>query len=651
MFFLEYFEFESMVRARVFHFLNKIAKRSFMLNRFHLKTRMLSSIFIVAVMAFGVTIGFVSIQTSRIVTRNTLASIQTMAKQQASEIKSDLDDAMNTARALSQIFSNFETIGAEERRQFISRQLETVLKKNAGFLAVWSCWEPNALDGMDHYFVNLDGTDATGRFIPHWSRSAGQITLKPLIDYDKPGAGNYYLIPKKAAAETLVDPYQADVSGRKAWITSMVVPIRNAKDAFVGVIGIDIDLSKFQKITEKFHPYDVGLSAVFANNGIIVAHPDPSRIGKQMRDTENDMTGSFLGRFADAINKGELFAFSNYSTVMKSDIYIVTTPMKVGASPSAWGFAIAVPMNRIMQEARSMTWQILGIGTVSVIAMMVVVFLIARSIILPLERISEGLSNGAEQVASASRQVSATSHSLADGSSQQAASIEETSSSLEEVASMTRQNASNAGQADSLMKEARQVVEKANASMRQMAVSMQDISRASDETSKIIKTIDEIAFQTNLLALNAAVEAARAGEAGAGFAVVADEVRNLAMRAADAARNTASLIAGTVKTVADGAGLVHTTNEAFQEVVSSTQKVDELLSEIAAASKEQAQGIEQVNNAVTEMDKITQQNAANAEHSASASEALNDQAEQLRNIVNELVRLVEGADSGSVFNS
>jgi methyl-accepting chemotaxis protein len=618
-----------------------------MFNRFHLKTRMLWSICMVAILAFGITIGFVSIQTSRMVTRYALTGAQAMAKQHASEIKSDLDDAMNTARTLSQIFSNFETIGAEERRQFINKQLETVLTKNAGFLAVWSCWEPNALDGMDHYFVNLDGTDATGRFIPRWSRSSGQISLKPLIDYDKPGAGDYYLVPKKADAETLVDPYLTDVAGQKTWITSLVVPIRNSKNVLVGVVGIDIELAKFQKMTENFHPYDVGVSAVFANNGVIVAHPNPSRIGKQMRDTENDMAGPFLSRFADAINKGELFAFSNYSTVMKSDVYIVTAPMKVGASPSAWGFAIGVPMKRIMQEAHSMTWQILGIGAVSIIAMMVVVFLIARSIILPLERISDGLSDGAEHVASASRQVSASSHSLAEGASQQAASIEETSSSLEEVSAMTRQNASHVGQADSLMKQARQVVEKANDSMRQMALSMQDISKASDETSKIIKTIDEIAFQTNLLALNAAVEAARAGEAGAGFAVVADEVRNLAMRAADAARNTATLIAGTVKTVTDGSDLVRITNEAFLEVVISTQKVDDLLSEIAAASKEQAQGIEQVNIAVTEMDKITQQNAANAEHSASASEALNAQAEQLRSIVNNLVRLVEGAHTDS----
>ena len=171
---------------------------------------------------------------------------------------------------------------------------------------------------------------------------------------------------------------------------------------------------------------------------------------------------------------------------------------------------------------------------------------------------------------------------------------------------------------------------------------MQEISKASEETSKIIKTIDEIAFQTNLLALNAAVEAARAGEAGAGFAVVADEVRNLAMRAADAAKNTAALIEGTVKKVSDGTALVKTTNDAFNEVAGSTAKVGELVGEIAAASSEQAQGIEQVNIAVTEMDKVTQQNAATAEESASASEELNAQAEEMKSFVADLAAMVGG---------
>jgi len=173
-------------------------------------------------------------------------------------------------------------------------------------------------------------------------------------------------------------------------------------------------------------------------------------------------------------------------------------------------------------------------------------------------------------------------------------------------------------------------------------LSMEDISKASEETSKIIKTIDEIAFQTNLLALNAAVEAARAGEAGAGFAVVADEVRNLAMRAASAAKDTAEMIDGTVKKVHEGVKIASTTSEAFTHVTESSKKVAQLVAEISEASKEQSEGISQVNIAITEMDSVVQRNAANSEESASAAEQMSAQAEQLKDFVDDLVLLVTG---------
>jgi methyl-accepting chemotaxis protein len=273
-------------------------------------------------------------------------------------------------------------------------------------------------------------------------------------------------------------------------------------------------------------------------------------------------------------------------------------------------------------------------------------FVISR----PIRRSIDGLNEGIRQMAAASGQVSDASQRLAEGASEQAAAIEESSSSLEEMSSMTKQNAAHAGRADHLMADTRQVVSTANTSMERLSASMIEISKASEETSKIIKTIDEIAFQTNLLALNAAVEAARAGEAGAGFAVVADEVRNLAMRAAEAAKTTANLIEGTVKKIKEGTGIVEKTSLEFAKVSDSTEKMSELVGEIAAASHEQAQGIEQINKAVSEMDKVVQQNAANAEESASASEEMNAQAKQMKVFVGELVTMAGGTANRAAPN-
>jgi methyl-accepting chemotaxis protein len=206
---------------------------------------------------------------------------------------------------------------------------------------------------------------------------------------------------------------------------------------------------------------------------------------------------------------------------------------------------------------------------------------------------------------------------LSESASEQAASLEETSASLDEMASMTRQTAENTAEANTLMNEAKQAIEKANASMVELTDSMQVIARSSEQTQHIVKSIDEIAFQTNLLALNAAVEAARAGEAGAGFAVVADEVRNLAMRATESAKNTSELIEDIVKKVKGGENLVHTTSGAFGKVTATSNKVLELTGEIAAASREQSEGINQVNKAVAEMNRVTQQNAASAQELSS----------------------------------
>jgi methyl-accepting chemotaxis protein len=318
-----------------------------------------------------------------------------------------------------------------------------------------------------------------------------------------------------------------------------------------------------------------------------------------------------------------------------------------------WGWIIGsgIYLDDVDREIGQVSYVVIGVCVLITLGGLGLAYFMAKSISRPIDRVVHGLMDGAGQVVSASSQVSSASQSLAEGASEQAAGIEETSSSIEELSSMTKQNADNAQQANTLMTETGKLIEEANASMKDLTKSMGEITRASEETGKIIKTIDEIAFQTNLLALNAAVEAARAGEAGAGFAVVADEVRNLAMRAAEAAKNTANLIEDTVRKVKAGSDVVGRTNEAFSKMATSSKKVSELVSEIAAASSEQAQGIEQINKAVAEMDKVVQKNAASAEESASAAEEMNAQAETMKGFVAELMNLVGGSNGNGVEKS
>ena len=300
-------------------------------------------------------------------------------------------------------------------------------------------------------------------------------------------------------------------------------------------------------------------------------------------------------------------------------------------------------LNYSQQSAASLGFasRVMIIGLISQILIgLVSGLLIIRSVTRALTKTAESLSQGALQVAAASGQVSSSSQSLAEGASEQAASLEEISSSVEELASMTKRNADSAQSGKVSSGQARAAAETGASEMEQMQTAMNAIQQSSNDISKIIKTIDEIAFQTNILALNAAVEAARAGEAGAGFAVVADEVRSLAQRSAVAAKETADKIDDATKRSAQGVEISSRVATGLQQILAKAREVDQLVGEIATASHEQSEGISQINMAISQMDKVTQSNAASAEETASAAEELNAQSEELRATSQELAALV-----------
>ncbi|MBN2211675.1 MAG: methyl-accepting chemotaxis protein [Sedimentisphaerales bacterium] len=272
---------------------------------------------------------------------------------------------------------------------------------------------------------------------------------------------------------------------------------------------------------------------------------------------------------------------------------------------------------------------------------------VSRTVVNPIRRATEVLDTVAKEIDMASTQMSSASQSLAGGTSQQASGLEETSSSLEEIAAMSKTNAENSEQANALARDARKAAEEGDAAMEQMTQAINAIRTSANETAKIIHVIDEIAFQTNLLALNAAVEAARAGEAGKGFAVVAQEVRTLAQRSAQAARDTAELIEQSVTNVKNGVDITTNVSQMLKDITDANRKVNSLIDEITAASHEQAQGVDQVNQAMDQMEKITQKNAANAEESAGIAEELNTQSSKMKTMVGNIVGLIGGSKTKS----
>ena len=374
-----------------------------------------------------------------------------------------------------------------------------------------------------------------------------------------------------------------------------------------------------------------------------VSDPEARQVIQSFLDAHAKM-GEGYAKAIQVFSKSNGQAFTEADAVVKGQDRAPTDALD----------ALALRLQKVLEEMRaaqsaqvsSRITRAAAIAAVAFAAIVGLVIFVIRSTRREATQLARHLSETAAGTAAASSQVSTASQSLAQGATEQAASLEETSASMEEMASMTRQNAENSQSAAGLMTEVDGHVRTSNETLAEMVSSMAAIQESSQQVSRIIKTIDEIAFQTNILALNAAVEAARAGEAGMGFAVVADEVRSLAQRSAQAARDTATLIETSIARTQQGSERVQEVADAINTITASISKVKGLVDEVSLASRQQSQGIDQVAQAVAQMEKVTQTTAATAEESAAASEELSAQAETAMDVVRQLETLV-GAESAA----
>ncbi|MBI5833292.1 MAG: methyl-accepting chemotaxis protein [Armatimonadetes bacterium] len=535
-------------------------------------------------------------------------------------------------------------------REDLSVQLGEVMKANPTFNGLYTNWEPNAFDGRDKEFAGKTYGYKDGRVNVYWIHNdSGQAVREDepdslSDDYNTEvgetgtRAGEYYLAPRERKRNSVVNPYWDDVAGKKVLMASLCAPILRG-DAFVGMVGCDVALSDLQKLADEANLYDHrGQLLLVSNNGRVTAMSKrPDVAGKLLKD----VAPTLQPLFEAALAKHSTHQFASRQLQLAESF-------DVGGTEQPWVVLVTVPEAIITAPARSLALWLSLVCAVGMVVAVGVSMLLARGIARPVRTVSDTLDHSTTQVNETANLLTVAASRLADSAASAAASIEETSASVEEIGSMARSTADQAAEADRIMREeAAPNFGAIQDRLQTMSVALDEAVDASQQTARIAKTIEEIAFQTNLLALNAAVEAARAGSAGAGFAVVAQEVRSLAQRASQASQQAAQVI-GTAQ------DRIHESNARGQEMAEAlsingtiAQRIAATVTSIAGAAQQQTVGLKQIGLAMGQLDLTTQSNAANAEELAAATDSLHQQAGLLSDASTVLARVVNGSTDRS----
>jgi methyl-accepting chemotaxis protein len=509
---------------------------------------------------------------------------------------------------------------AQEHRQELSTDPLARLNKDLHFV----------LTGLGPRYEGIFIVNPAGRIFAGVLQDGNTSPYRQLDINDRA----YFREAASTKKPVIGQPVRSKVAGDP--IVVLCVPVFDGQN-IVGFLGLSL---KIQYIIDWIATQKIGATGevyLLDKAGGFIAHPDAKKILSGSASADADwapLVPKMLGRESG----GETHSFQD-------------VVCEIGYGPIVslgWSVAVTQHTSEFMAPVHALRRNWSFIGFLSLIVAGGVCLLAGRGLSRPIQRVADTLRGAADEIANAAGQVSEGAQSVASMASEQAAALEETSSSLEELSSMASQNSDAAKNASTAMTATRATVGKAGSSLNKVAHAMKAVCSASEESQKIVKTMDEIAFQTNILALNAAVEAARAGSAGAGFAVVAEEVRALASRSADAARHTATIIEENILKIRASDELVQQTTQEFSALTATAEKVEHMLGEIASGSTEQMQGVQQINLAVGEQDKAVQANAAASQQSASASVELTLQAARMREQLDTLSALVNGRAAAAV---
>ncbi len=652
-----------------------------------LKMKMLLSFGGLVFVAFALTIGVVAFKARTIAEENAVRQAEEIGFRYSHEVGRELEQAMSVARVLAQTFEEKKASGQVPDRVELNRIMKKVLTGHPSFLAVWTVWEPNALDGNDGQWAGKDGHDDTGRFVPYWSRGESGISLAPLQGYDVPGDGDFYLFPMKTGKETVMEPYGYTVDGREVVMTTFCVPMR-WQGKLVGVVGVDLTLDFIRDKFEHVRIFEgKGYLSLISNNGHYVSHPDAKRLGRSIKDTD-----PWALTPMEEIRRGRGVRLQGYSKTVDQEVLRVLEPLTIGASSHPWATVVSVPMSAILADANGIM-QVSGVmGMVAVGILLALIYLMISRVTttvnqgmshaqvmaggdlrrrVKVERqdeigalmaalnqisedlgkmiqslssdvgdltlssrdlagVSEQMSQGAEETGHASEGVAAAAEEMSAGMASVAAAMEQASGNITTVAGAAEEMTATIQEVSKNTDLARNMADKAAAEAGAAHDQIQELGDAAREIGNVTDTITDISEQTNLLALNATIEAARAGSAGKGFAVVAMEIKELARLTSQATESIQAKIEG-IQSATSGSV------EAIQSVTQIIQELNETSSGVAAAVEEQTVTTQEIAANVTQVSQGFNQISGNIGHSTRASQEITTDIAQVSRQAGEII--------------
>lgn len=591
----------------------------------------------------------------------TIETAQKMAQAETSDhayqIQLQLDYAMDTARTLA---ANLTTMVEEQKadRALTDAMFQRILKNNEQFMGVWSVWEPNAFDGQDEKYINTERHDASGRYVPFWTRDGDSIVPSPIVDYD---TSDFYLLPKQKGQEMILEPFVYPVAGKDVLLTSIIVPV-TIDNEFKGIVAVDMSLETFAQLSQQVKLFDSGYGSIISNNGMFVTHPNKDYVTKPFAEQEQY---TYRNEIQTAIQQGKASVIQDFSSYLQEDSYIVTAPIHIGKAETPWSLLVTVPTKEVLAQTTKLTWTMVIIGVAGLIYLLIVLTWLIRRIVRPIvmavaqvqaiadgnlavEPLAEDSKDELGHLAKAvnimtsntrtliqearqiSNQASTYSDRLMSSTNNMSVSIDQVLTTTGELATGATLQAEHAALTLGVTQEVEQKLQAIQVAIKEMthrsqettqasqqglvhaeqsiqgmeamseqvtltASVVQQLSDQSTEINRILQVINAIAGQTDLLALNAAIEAVRAGEHGKGFSVVAEEVRKLAEESAKSTNQIAAIIDTVVKdTVKAG--------DAMQNVVAAVQTNTQYLD----ANKQALDAILQhINDTVAQIDEVT----------------------------------------------